>query len=62
MRLLTFTQVARDFLNVSLPTARIIRDQLPGAVLVSRRVRYREEAITDFVRQGGLLAQAKISA
>jgi hypothetical protein len=55
MRLLTFTDVAR-LLGVSLPTARKFRDELPGAVRVSQRVRYREEAIEDFVRRGGFLA------
>jgi predicted site-specific integrase-resolvase len=52
MRLLTFTDVAR-LLGVSLPTARKFRGELPGAVRVSRRIRYREDAIADFIRAGG---------
>jgi hypothetical protein len=52
MKLLTFTEVSRQ-LGVSLPTARKIRAQLPGAVLIGTRIRYREDAILEFVQRGG---------
>lgn len=55
MRLLTFPEVAK-LLNVSLPTARKFRDQLPGGVRVNQRVRYREDAIVEFVKHGGCQA------
>lgn len=54
MRLLTLTEVA-EALGVSMPTLRKFKAQLPGAVRVSAstRLRYREDAVQDFIRRGG---------
>jgi len=56
MRLLSLCQVARQ-LGISDPTCRKIAAQLPGAVRISKRVRYREDAILEFVQQGGFGAK-----
>ena len=55
MRLLTFSDVARR-LGISEPTARKFRDQLPGAVRLSKRTRWIEDEIDQFIRRGGLQA------
>jgi predicted site-specific integrase-resolvase len=52
MNLLTLSQVARR-LGVSEKTARQFKSELPGVVLIGRRVKYTEEAIAEFVRRGG---------
>jgi predicted DNA-binding protein (UPF0251 family) len=52
MNLLSLTEVARRF-GVCERTARQFKGQLPGEVRVGRRVKYTEEAITDFIRRGG---------
>lgn len=52
MNLLTFAQVAR-LLGVSEKTARQFKSELPGVVLVGRRVKYTEDAIAEFIRRGG---------
>jgi predicted DNA-binding transcriptional regulator AlpA len=57
MRLLSLQQVMAR-LGCSGPTARKIRRQLPGqqfpgAVRVGGRLKYREDAIEDFILHGG---------
>lgn len=52
MRLLSLSQVARQ-LGLSDPTARKIAPQLPGAVRLNKRIRYREDAILEFIQSGG---------
>jgi predicted site-specific integrase-resolvase len=50
--LLTLAEVARR-LGVSEKTARQFKSELPGVVRVNRRVKYTEDAITEFIRRGG---------
>jgi len=52
MNLLTLSDVARR-LGVSEKTARQFKSELPGVVLIGRRVKYTEDAITEFIRRGG---------
>jgi predicted DNA-binding transcriptional regulator AlpA len=52
MNLLTLSEVGRR-LGVSERTVRQFKSELPGAVRIGRRVKYTEEAITEFVRRGG---------
>ena len=52
MHLLTLQEVAHR-LGVSDKTARQFKDELPGAVRVGRRVKFREDAIVEFIQRGG---------
>jgi len=52
MNLITFAQYARR-LGVSEQTARKFKAELPGAVRVGRRIKYAEDAVTEFIRRGG---------
>jgi predicted DNA-binding transcriptional regulator AlpA len=52
MNLLTLSQVARR-LGVSEKTARQFKSELPGVVLIGRRVKYTENAIIEFIQRGG---------
>ena len=49
--LISLSEVAKR-LGVLLATARKISPQLPGAVLVSKRIRYNEYAINQFITAG----------
>jgi len=40
-------------LGISERTARQFRSELPGAVRVGQRIKYTEDAITEFIRRGG---------
>lgn len=52
MNLLTLSEVARR-LGVSEKTARQIRSELPGAVRIGQRVKYREDSLAEFIGRGG---------
>ena len=52
MNLLSLSDVARR-LGVSEKTARQFKSELPGVVRVGRRIKYTEDAISDFIRSGG---------
>jgi hypothetical protein len=52
MNLLTLSEVARR-LGVSEKTARQLRSELPGAVRVGQRIKYREDALIGFIERGG---------
>jgi hypothetical protein len=52
VKLLTFDDVA-ERLGCSVKTVRDMRAQLPGAVVVSHRLKFREDAITQFIQRGG---------
>lgn len=57
MKLLTLTQVAH-LLGISVSTAHKISPELPGAVALGKRIKFRLEAIEQFVRDGGTKAAA----
>lgn len=52
MNLLSLSQVAQR-LGVSEKTARQFKTELPGVVRVGQRVKYREDAIIEFIQSGG---------
>lgn len=57
MRLLTLADVTR-ILGLSEATVRKMAHQLPGAVRINRRVRYRADALEAFINRGGCCKQA----
>ena len=52
MNLLTLSEVAHR-LGVSDKTARQFKAELPGAVRIGQRIKFREDAIIEFVQRGG---------
>ena len=57
VKLLSFSDVAQR-LNCSVKTARDLRAQLPGVVIVGCRLKFREDAITQFIQRGGCMEPA----
>ncbi len=52
MNLLTLSQVAQR-LGVSERTVQGFKSELPGAVLIGKRVKYTEDSISEFIERGG---------
>lgn len=61
MRLLTLADVTR-ILGLSEATVRKMANQLPGAVRINRRVRYRADALEAFINRGGCCAEQAATA
>ena len=60
MKLISISEVAQK-LGVSDKTARKLKDELPGAVRILGRTKYREDAILDFITNGGCRTADSIS-
>jgi hypothetical protein len=52
MRLISLAECARQ-LGISEPTARKIASQIPGAVRINKRLRYRSDSVAEFIAAGG---------